>query len=55
MAPGTLGIALFVETILDAMRNPSPGSGLALAIALVLIAAGIWLARTWLRRTETRE
>ncbi len=55
MAPGTLGIALFMETILDAMRKPSAASGFAVVIALALITAGIWLARAWLRRTERRE
>lgn len=55
MAPGTFAIALFVETILDAMRNPSPTSGIAVVVTLLLIAAGIWAAKAWLRRNETRD
>jgi uncharacterized membrane protein YdjX (TVP38/TMEM64 family) len=55
MAPSTIAIALFVETILDAMRNPSPSSGIAVAMTLVLIVAGVWAARAWLRRTGARD
>ncbi len=55
MAPGTLAIAVFVETILDAMRHPSPSSGIAVVFTVALIAAGVWLARAWFRRTETRD
>jgi uncharacterized membrane protein YdjX (TVP38/TMEM64 family) len=55
MAPGTLAIAVFVETILDAMRHPSPSSGIAVAFTVALIAVGVWLARAWFRRTETRD
>ena len=52
MAPSTIAIALFVETILDAMRNPSPRSGIAVVVTLVLIVAGVWAARAWLRRAR---
>jgi uncharacterized membrane protein YdjX (TVP38/TMEM64 family) len=52
MAPGTLGIALFMETILEAMRTPSANSGIAVVLTVLLIGAGIWAARVWLRRTE---
>lgn len=55
MAPGTLAIAVFVETILDAMRHPSPSSGIAVVFTVALIVAGAWLARAWFRRTETRD
>ena len=55
MAPGTLAIAVFVETILDAMRHPSPSSGIAVVFTVALIAAGVWLARAWFRRAENRD
>jgi len=55
MAPGTLAIAVFVETILDAMRHPSPRSGIMVVFTVALIAAGAWLARAWFRRTKTRD
>jgi uncharacterized membrane protein YdjX (TVP38/TMEM64 family) len=55
MAPGTLGIALFMETILDAMRTPNVNSGIAVVLTVLLIGAGIWAARVWLRRTEKRK
>lgn len=55
MAPGTLAIAVFVETILDAMRHPSPRSSIAVVFTVALIAAGVWAARAWFRRTETRD
>lgn len=55
MTPGTLAIALFVETILEAMRHPGPRSGIAVVLTLALIAAGIWITKAWLRRTESRD
>lgn len=55
MAPGTIAIALFIETILEAMRNPSPGSGIAVVLTLLLIAAGILAAKAWLRRNDARD
>jgi uncharacterized membrane protein YdjX (TVP38/TMEM64 family) len=55
MLPGTMGIALFVETILAAMRNPSPGSGIAVVITVLLIAVGVWAAKAWLRRAEKQD
>lgn len=55
MAPGTLAIAVFVETILDAMRHPSPRSGIIVVFTVALIAAGIWFAKAWFRRTNTRD
>ena len=55
MAPGTIAIALFIETILEAMRNPSPSSGIAVVLTLLLIAIGIWAAKAWLRRTNARD
>jgi uncharacterized membrane protein YdjX (TVP38/TMEM64 family) len=52
MAPGTLAIALFIDTLIEAVRNPTSGSGIAAGVALIFIGVCVWLAKLWLRKKE---
>ena len=49
MVPGTLAIAYFVDQILDAMKRPNTTSFFLIALTAILIVAGLWAARRWLR------
>ncbi len=50
MLPSTLAMALFVDQILAAMRQPGPSTVALLALTVVLIVAGVWAMRRWLLR-----
>jgi phospholipase D1/2 len=50
--PGLVGIALFVDQVSGAVRNPGPGSLLVLAGIVLLILLGGWGLRRWLRSKE---
>lgn len=52
MAPGTLVIALFIDKILEAIRNPGSRSGIVAVFIFVLLAMGIWLVQRWVRRRK---
>lgn len=47
MLPGTIAIALFVEQIVAAIREPGAATLLLVAITVGLIAAGAWALRRW--------
>ena len=50
MSPGTLAMAVFVDQIIDAMKQPSQTRVLLLLACAALIVLGIWYARRWARR-----
>lgn len=53
MTPGTVIFALFVDQLAAAVEKPGPASLVLLALTLVLIIVGVWLARKWLARLNT--
>ncbi len=50
MSPGTLALAVFVDQIIAAMKQPSQTRVLLLVASVALIVAGVWYARRWARR-----
>lgn len=50
MLPSTLAMALFMDQIIVAIRQPGPGSMALLLLTLGLILVGVWLMRRWLIR-----
>ena len=48
MLPGTLGMAFFLDYIMDALQRPSLGALLLGLLALGLIVAGFFTLRKWL-------
>ena len=54
ITPGTLVMALFVEQITAALRNPTPLTFALIALTLGLVAIAGWGIRQWLRAVERR-
>lgn len=52
MTPGTLAMMLFIEQIVQALKQPGPVTVLIALITLALIALGIWAMRRWVRKVE---
>lgn len=52
MTPSTLVMMLFVDQIVQALREPGPVTLLILAITLALIVLGLWALRRWMRKVE---
>lgn len=50
--PGTLGVALFLEQIQEALRNPTPLTFVLVAMTVLLIGLGAWGLRRWMRSVE---
>ena len=50
--PGTLGVALFLEQIQAALRDPSPLTLALAALTVALIGLGAWGLRRWMRSLE---
>jgi uncharacterized membrane protein YdjX (TVP38/TMEM64 family) len=50
MLPGTVGIMLFVDPLIEALKHPSPVTALIAAAMAGLIGLGIWALRRWLRQ-----
>ena len=50
--PGLLGVALFVDQISEAVRNPGRGTVLTLSAVTVLIILGVWALHRWLGGKE---
>lgn len=49
MTPATLAMALFVDQITDALRQPTPLTFALAALTVVLVVAGAWAMRRWLK------
>ena len=49
IAPATLVVALFVEQITAALRNPTPLTFALIGLTVALVAVGVWGLRRWLR------
>ena len=47
--PGTLGVAVFLEQIQQALRSPSPATFALAGLPLGLLLLGAWGLRRWLR------
>lgn len=54
MLPSTVAMMLFVDQILRAIKEPSPLTGLFVALTIALIAAGVWAFRRWMRKEIRR-
>jgi uncharacterized membrane protein YdjX (TVP38/TMEM64 family) len=54
MAPGTLVMMLFIDRIVDALKNPGPTTLLLGALMLGLIVGGLWGARKWVAYVESK-
>jgi uncharacterized membrane protein YdjX (TVP38/TMEM64 family) len=52
MTPGTLIMALLVDQLSEAIRNPGPASLLLAALTLLLIIVGTWLTKAWLAKLD---
>jgi uncharacterized membrane protein YdjX (TVP38/TMEM64 family) len=52
MTPGTLAMMLFVDQIVQALKQPGPVTVLLVAITAGLIALGVWAMRRWVRKVE---
>ncbi|MEX0959430.1 MAG: VTT domain-containing protein [Burkholderiales bacterium] len=50
LLPGTIAVALFVETVASAVRTPSMFEVAMVAAVLLAILGGSWTLRVWLRR-----
>lgn len=55
MLPGTLGMMLFVDQIIEAMRRPSAVTALIGLLMALLIGLGVWALRRWLRQGEPNQ
>ena len=49
MAPGIIGMVLFIDRAVAAIRDPSPWAFVVLGGVLALIVAGVMLLRRWLK------
>ncbi len=49
MTPATLAMAVFVDQITDALRQPTPLTFALAALTVVLVVAGAWAMRRWLK------
>lgn len=49
MTPATLAMAVFVDQITDALRQPTPLTFALAALTVVLVVAGGWAMRRWLK------
>jgi uncharacterized membrane protein YdjX (TVP38/TMEM64 family) len=54
ITPGTLVMALFLEQITAALRNPTPLTAALIALTLALVGAGAWALQRWVRAVEPR-
>lgn len=54
IAPGTLVMAVFVEQITAALREPTPLTLVLLAVTVALVATGAWGLNRWLRAMDRR-
>ena len=52
IAPGTLAMMLFVDQIVQALKNPGPTTWLLLGGTALLIGGGLWALRRWVRKVE---
>ena len=52
ITPGTLAMVLFIDQITAALRAPTPLTFALLGGTVLLIAAGVWGLRRWLRSVE---
>ena len=50
MLPSTLAMAVFLDQILVAMKQPGPATLALVLLALLLIGVGLWAMRLWLVR-----
>lgn len=52
ISPGTLGLMFFVDRITEALRQPNPLTFVLVALVVVLVLAGVWASKRWLRKHE---
>ena len=52
ITPGTLAMMLFMDQITAALRAPSTGTVVLLGVTVLLLAAGAWALRCWLRKVD---
>ncbi len=52
ITPGTLAMMLFMDQITAALRAPSTGTVVLLGVTVLLLVAGAWALRCWLRKVD---